>query len=89
MWNLKYSTNEPIYKTKTNSDIKNRLVVSKGKGGEWDGWRVWGQQMQAITFRMDNHQVLLYTTGTISNLLGKKYDGRQFEKKKIYIYTHI
>ena len=39
MWNLKYDTNEPIYKTETDSDIENRLVVAKGKGvGEgWSG----------------------------------------------------
>ena len=30
MWNLKYSTNEPIYKTETDSDMDNRFVVSKG-----------------------------------------------------------
>ena len=33
MWNLKYGTNEPIYKTETDSDIENRLVVAKGEGG--------------------------------------------------------
>ena len=34
-WNLKYGTNEPIYKTETDSDIENRLVVVKvgGRGG--------------------------------------------------------
>ena len=37
MWNLKYGTNEPIYKTETDStDIENRLVVV-GMGEEWDG----------------------------------------------------
>ena len=30
MWNLKYGTNEPIFKTET--DIENRLVVAKGEG---------------------------------------------------------
>ena len=35
MWILKYDTNEHIYKTETNStDIENKLVVAKGKGGE-------------------------------------------------------
>ena len=24
-----------------------------GKGREWDGWGVWGWQMQTITFRID------------------------------------
>ena len=30
MWNLKYDTNVLIYKTETDSDIENRLVVAKG-----------------------------------------------------------
>ena len=30
MWNLKYGTNEPIYRTETH--IENWLVVAKGKG---------------------------------------------------------
>ena len=37
VWNLKYDTNEPIYKTETNSDIENRLVVAKGEEGEGEG----------------------------------------------------
>ena len=42
MWNLKYGTNEPIYRTETDStDIHNRLVA-KGKGGG-SGWTgIWG-----------------------------------------------
>ena len=37
MWNLKYGTNEPIYKTEIDSDIENRLVVGRGKGVGWIG----------------------------------------------------
>ena len=32
MWNLKYDTNEPIYKTETNTSLENRLVIAKGEG---------------------------------------------------------
>ena len=32
-WNLKYDTNEHVYETDTDSQIENRLVVAKGKGG--------------------------------------------------------
>ena len=40
MWNLKYGTNEPIYKTETRlKDIENRVVVAKGGGVGW-GWGV-------------------------------------------------
>jgi len=38
MWNPKYSTNEPIYKTENRFiDIENRLVVAKGVG-DGVGW---------------------------------------------------
>ena len=43
MWNLKHDTNELIYKTETDSDIENKLMVTKGerrvgrdKLGVWD-----------------------------------------------------
>ena len=42
MWNLKYDTNELIYKTKNRlTDIENRLVVAKGEGRGRDGLGVW------------------------------------------------
>ena len=35
MWNLKYGTNEPIYKIeKRLTDMENRFVVAKGVRGE-------------------------------------------------------
>ena len=37
MWNLKYDTNELIYKTETDTNIENRLVVAKGVGGGMAG----------------------------------------------------
>ena len=43
MQNLNYGTNEPIYKTETDTDTKNRLVVAKGEeGGSGMDLRVWG-----------------------------------------------
>ena len=36
MWNLKYGTNEPLYKIERLTDMENRLVISKG---EWEGVR--------------------------------------------------
>ena len=40
MWNLKYDTNEPIFKTETDSQTQNRLVVAKEERrdelGVWD-----------------------------------------------------
>ena len=34
MWNLKYGTNEPVYKSETGSYLENRLVVAKGEGDD-------------------------------------------------------
>ena len=40
MWNLKYGTNEPIYKTEIDSETENRLVAAKwergGSGLDWE-----------------------------------------------------
>ena len=35
MWNPIYDTNELIYKTETDSQIENRLMVAKE---EWEAW---------------------------------------------------
>ena len=58
MWNLKYSTNEPIYKTEIDSQTQSTdLWLPRGRGGrDRDGLGVWGWQMQNITFRMDKQQ---------------------------------
>ena len=36
MWNLKYGTNEPIYKTNRITPMENRLVVAKEEKA-WNG----------------------------------------------------
>ena len=38
MWNLNYDTNECFYKTETDSQTENRLVVAKGEEGGVEGW---------------------------------------------------
>ena len=43
MWNLKYGTNEPVYKTEADSQTyRTDLWLPRGRGREWDGLRVWG-----------------------------------------------
>ena len=54
MWNLKNDTNEPIYKTETDSQTQRTdlwLPWGRGKGMGWIG--VWTQQMQTIIFKMN------------------------------------
>ena len=54
MWNLKYGTNESIYKTEIDSQIQRTdLWLPRGRGRKQDGRGVWGQQMQTITFKVD------------------------------------
>ena len=50
---LKYGPNEPIHKTEADSDTAQICGCQGGGSMEWDGWQVWSQQMQIITFRMD------------------------------------
>ena len=54
MWNLEYSTNEPIYTTETDSQTQRAdswLQTWRAVGeGQTGGLR---QQMQTITYRMD------------------------------------
>ena len=43
--------NLPIKQKKTQGH--RRQTCGCQGGGEWDGWGVWGCQMQALPFRMD------------------------------------
>ena len=45
MWNLKYGTNDPSYKTETDHGHGKQTCGCQGLGGgerEWDGWGVLG-----------------------------------------------
>ena len=62
MWNLKYSTNEPIYKTENNSD--NRLTVAKGEGvGRGMDWEFGVGRCKLLHLEWINNKDLLYSTG--------------------------
>jgi len=41
IWNLIYGTKEPFHKNKI-MDLKNRLVVARRRGREWDELGTWG-----------------------------------------------
>ena len=54
MWNPKYGTDGPIYKTETDHGQGEQTCGCQGRGGrEWDGWGVWGVWMQTVTFGME------------------------------------
>ena len=54
MWNLKYGTDEPTYKTETDEEHGAQTCGCQGRAGrEWHGQGVWGWRMQTVTFRVD------------------------------------
>ena len=56
MWNLKYETDELIYKAETHSDIENNLMVAKGEGsGEGLDWK-FGVRRCKLLFRFDKQK---------------------------------
>ena len=56
MQNLKYDTNELIYKTNILTDIENKLMVNKGKLRIRDKLGVWDYQIYATIYEIDNQQ---------------------------------
>ena len=52
MWNLKYDTNELIYKIEIDSQTENKLMVTKGERGE-RGINNW-------EFAINRYTLLLY-----------------------------
>ena len=54
MWNVKYSTNEPIYETETDSHREQTCGCQGGRVGEREVWGVWDWWMQSTIYRMDN-----------------------------------
>ena len=74
MWNLKYGTNEPIYRTETDSE--NKLVVAKReRGGSEVDWS-WVSRCKLLHLEWISHEVLLCSTGDDGPSPGTEHDGR-------------
>ena len=57
MWNLKNDTNEPIYKTETDSQTqKTNLWLPKGKRVGRGKLGIWDQQIQTTIYQIDKQQ---------------------------------
>ena len=85
MWNLKYDTNEPIYKTEINTSLENRLVIAKGEGkdGGSMNWEFELSRRKLLHREWINNKVLLHSTGNyiqypVINHNGKKYFKRMY-----------
>ena len=71
MWNLRYDTNQPIYKTETLTDIENRLVVAKwGWRGSGMDWEFGVSTCKLLHLEWIRNEVLHTSQGILSNLLG-------------------
>ena len=86
MWNLKYDTNELIYKTQTYRHRKQTYGYQRGKGGRVK-LGVWDQQIQATVYKIDKQQVLLYSTGNYIQYPLINHSGKEYEKEYIYMYN--
>ena len=73
MWNLKYDRNEPVYKTETDSQTENRLVVVKGKQGM--NWEFGISRCKLLHLEWINNKAILYSIGNYIQSL-------QIRKKK-------
>ena len=70
MWNLKYGTNELIYKTETDSlTWRTNRLVAKGKGAEEGKDWEFGVSRCKLFYTERINKVLLYIIETISNNL--------------------
>ena len=61
MWDLKYDTNEHIYKTETHSQTTEQACGSPGRGEQKKGkLGIWGEQIQTIAIRMQRQGSTVY-----------------------------
>ena len=88
MWNLKYGTNELIYKTEKDSQTQKEQTCGCQGGERWgrDRLGVWGQQMQAITYRMDEQQGLTIQHRELYSIPMINHNGKEY-KKRMYPYV--
>ena len=87
MWNLKYDTNQHIYKTETITDIENRLVVDNGeavRGGK--DWEFGISRCKPLYIGYINNKVLLYSTENYYIQYPViNHNGKEYEKEYIYV----
>ena len=67
------------------TDIENRLVVAKGKGGRGgNDWEFGISRCKLLHLEWINNKVLLYSTGNYIQSPGINHNGKEY-KKRMYI----
>ena len=86
MQNLKYDTNELIYKTETDSQTqKTNLWLPKGKGGGSGINQEFGiSRYKLLYIKQIKKQGPTVSTGNYIQYLVINYNGREYEKEYIY-----
>ena len=69
MWNLKYGRNEPRYKTEIDSQTREQVAEREGERSGVDEEFGVGR-CKLLYLEWISNEVLLYSTGTVSSLLG-------------------
>ena len=88
MWNLKQDTNEPIYKTETDSRTQRIDVAAKGEcGGRGLDWEFGISRCELVHKECINNKALMYSTGNYIQYPVIKYDGKEYEKNAYICIT--
>ena len=80
MWNLKYGTNELIYKTETDSQTqRSDLWLPRGRsGGRGMDWEFGVGRYKLLHLEWINNKVLLYSTGNYIQSPGINHNGKEY-----------
>ena len=90
MCNLKYDTNELIYKIETYSQAQEtNLWLLKGKRWGTDKLGVWDQQIQTTVYKIHKEQIPAYSTGKCTQYLIMNRNEIEHEKEYIYEFIYI
>ena len=77
MWNLKYGTNEPVYKTETDAQTQRTDLWLPRGTGEGVGWTGSLGLVDANYYIQNvSNEAPLYSTGNYTQSLGIDQDGR-------------
>ena len=77
MWNLKYGTDEPMYRIETDSQTWREDLQQPGEeGGSGMDWEFGVGRCKLLHLERVSNEVLLHSTGTIYNSPLTEYDRR-------------
>ena len=87
IWNLKYSTYEPIYKTVTDSQNREQTCSCQwGGAGNGMDWKFGVSRCKLLHFEWISNEVLLYSTGNYIQSSGIDHDGNEYKEECVCMY---